>query len=723
MKRIFICVIVLLLAAINVQAQKIDERLTSLLPSSNNLLRAKGGAGSMRIDTVAVKRKINVRFNNDGTVKSFSTFAMLKEGVVCPTEQLQKLGVEIREEIGRMLILNVPAESLLDLGGIDEIESVGADEKNQIMNDKGREKSKVSEVATPELAFSNDLPQAYTGKGVLVGVVDEGIDFSHAAFRNADGSTRVKMAMMKAEDEINIFTEAEDIGTLESDLDNSSHGTHVAGIAAGSIIEGLDLQGMAPEADLMLCGLGENYYDSDMVYAIKKMMDFADEQGKPCVINISLGHMTDFLDGEGSEILQSLKEYYKTEDNRKGRIIVFASGNAGVNQSAIYTTLPAADSEGYNLKTVLGESTVAKYDGVTVKCYDTIEDIFYNIDGSELDVDVYVVDVNNGNRYTLEEKPLYTSSDEEVTELPMIKDKFYRNGKYRVKLELNDRLIFHEPNLRLAFHVKSTEGKTFRAIDERQFSNRGFLSCGWDDYVEGQGNGAFNVHISGDEVIGVGAYFSKGTYTNIEGNIYGYDEDSPVDRIVRYSSWGTDDNGINRPDVIAPGALICSAYNNYDRNKFDKDGNPKKWLIQLTNAAELFGRNHYYGVDEGTSMAAPNVAGIIALWLQANPYMTYDDVRAVIKETSYNDEYTTNPELIPSGNTIQAGVGKIDALKGLQVITSSSDINTVGADGHREATPATMYDADDNCYNAFGQRVDRKMKGLVMYKGKIFLNR
>ena len=86
-------------------------------------------------------------------------------------------------------------------------------------------------------------------------------------------------------------------------------------------------------------------------------------------------------------------------------------------------------------------------------------------------------------------------------------------------------------------------------------------------------------------------------------------------------------------------------------------------------------------------------------------------------------EFTTDPKLIPSKNTIQAGDGKIDALKGLQAITSITDINTVGADSRREATPATMYDADDNCYNSLGQRVSKNTKRLVFYKGKKYVNR
>ena len=87
-----------------------------------------------------------------------------------------------------VLLLNIPAQSLEAVGKLDEIESVNADGANRLTNSNARVKSKVSEVATREKAAAHNLPQAYTGKGVVVGIIDQGIDFNHAAFRNADGT-------------------------------------------------------------------------------------------------------------------------------------------------------------------------------------------------------------------------------------------------------------------------------------------------------------------------------------------------------------------------------------------------------------------------------------------------------------------------------------------------------------------------------------------------------
>lgn len=714
-----------LLFAGNIQAQKIDERLTDLLPSANRLTTTRSSYASQEeFDTAAVKKHINVSFNSNGTVKSFSAIAMLKQGAQCPTSLLQQLGIKIRTTIGRMLILNIPAESLTALETIDEIESVSADQMNQTMNNNARQKSKVTEVATPEKAQQNNLPQAYTGKGVLVGLVDTGIDFNHAAFRNPDGSTRIKLAMKIVKDSLIEYTTPEKIAALTSDITNESHGTHNAGIAAGSFIEGLNRQGVAPEADLMLCGLGEYLYESMMIMAITRMFDYAKKQGMPCVINTSIGSVANFHDEVTSDVIRGLREYYQTEEDKKGKICVFSAGNSGDAHAAIYTVLPEADSDGYNLKTVLGESIKRYWGGEQCNSYTNIYNFFYNLDGSELDVELKVIDVTTGQIYTLDEKPLYSTSDYEV-KVNKIKNVSINNNKHYVRYYRSGTCLFHEPNLKLAFFVESEKGKTFRAIDQRETYTSGFYSGYLEGYTEGQDNGAVSIHICGDEVIGVGYYHSATSYTDINGMTQSIWDDSHLDKIHAYSSWGIDDNGVNRPDVIAPGSIVCSAYNIYDDTYFDKEGKhiPGSTTADLSDYVDLYGRNHYYGAIEGSSMASPHVAGIIALWLQANPDLTYDDVRSLIRETSYNDEYTTNPDLIPSRNVIQAGAGKIDALAGLEKLTNTSGIKTVDADSPRKATPATMYRLNGNCYNVLGQRVSKNTKGIIIYKGKLYVNR
>lgn len=734
MKKILHIAAALLFVAVSIQAQKIDARLTRLLPSENQQMSLDGAPRAQSIDTAAVKKHINVSFNEDGTVKSFSSITMLKEGADCPTAKLEALGVGIKLQIGRMLLLNIPAQSLEAVGKLDEIESVNADGANRLTNNNARVKSNVSEVATQEKAAAHNLPQAYTGKGVVVGIIDQGIDFNHAAFRNADGTSRVKVGIVyDGEDPVAEATTADAIAALTTDNRGESHGTHVAGTAAGSIVKGLDgtaidKQGVAPEADLVLCGLGENgLYDESIITCIMAIFEYAKEQNKPCVINVSIGSVTQFHDGE-SNILLAIREYYKKYGS-KGRLCVFCSSNSANRQCAILTTLPAAGTDGYNLRTILGESETVVYNGQTVNKYDGLTNFFYNTDGSEIDVDAKVVDVKTGTVYTLEQKPLYSVTNPNTTITSLVSSKtktiYPVNNKHYVQYNKDGKYCFHEPNLRLAYFVKGDEGKTFRAMEAREDDPAGFYSYGLSGYTSGVDNGAFSAHICGEEVIGVGAYVSAAGWLSIDGTEQSYMGTWNTENgICAFSSWGTDDNGGNHPDVLAPGSPILSSYNIYDKSFFDADQKVlEEQIPYITDITDIHGRNSFYGVMQGTSMSTPHVTGIIALWLQANPELSYADVRELIKETSYNDEFTTNVEKIPSHDIRQAGAGKIDALKGLQKIKGVTGIQMVSADGERQATPATMYSVDDNCYNTLGQRVSKNAKGLVIYKGKVYLNR
>ena len=117
------------------------------------------------------------------------------------------------------------------------------------------------------------LPQAYTGKGVIVGIIDGGFDFTHPIFKDKDGNLRIKGVYEPGNyefggDSVRIgewtltgsaYSKTEDIlDTLKVKDTNGSHGTHCISIAAGSIsdVKGLTKQplgGIAPEADILIC--------------------------------------------------------------------------------------------------------------------------------------------------------------------------------------------------------------------------------------------------------------------------------------------------------------------------------------------------------------------------------------------------------------------------------------------------------------------------------------
>ncbi len=163
-----------------------------------------------------------------------------------------------------------------------------------------------------------------TGKGVLIGFVDSGIDLSHPEFLGEDGNSRVVAFWDMTQEGTPpegflhgaAYTGEEIAAGLVSPAGGSGHGTAVAAVAAGR-------SGVAPEASIAAVKLA-SARTTDIMRAVKYLMDQAEEKGMPCVVNISYG--TNF----GSHQGQSLFEAYIDQAAQRGRsAVVCAAGNEG----------------------------------------------------------------------------------------------------------------------------------------------------------------------------------------------------------------------------------------------------------------------------------------------------------------------------------------------------------------------------------------------------------
>lgn len=144
-----------------------------------------------------------------------------------------------------------------------------------------------------------------------------------------------------------------------------------------------------------------------------------------------------------------------------------------------------------------------------------------------------------------------------------------------------------------------------------------------------------------------------------------------------FSSMGPTFDGRIKPDVMAPGANILSAYSSYWLEKMEKteDAVAKKGaLYPITDITTVDGRRYPWGSKSGTSMSTPVVAGAIALWLQANPQLTSDDCKAIFAKTC------RQPEDSLSYPNIEYGYGEIDVYAGLLEVlhlpTAIKDLST-----------------------------------------------
>ena len=737
MKKTLLIWSLLLLMACGAFAQKIDARLTGLVEQSAQ----RRAQGRSTIDTAAVKKHIFVNFHADGTLAWMSAIALLNEGAECPTGQLQQMGIEVRHILGRMVTLRIPADKLHLLEQVEEFSYVAADEIKGRMNDAARKATGVDEVNTTAAAQAQQLPKAYTGKGVVVGIIDGGIDFNHAAFRDAEGNTRIVKAIYydKATMSLKEVTDADEIKKLTSD-DIDSHGTHTSAIVGGTDL-GNGQQGMAPEADLILCGLASNSSGDNINTCIEAIFKYAENKNMPAVVNISLGNVLGLHDG--SDVTARAIEELTAKGTAKGRAVVVSAGNDAANSQSLIHTFASTSEE---LKTVLGTKTFPSNEEPNrPTLYDT-NYYLYATDYQDFTAELKLVDLTTGKfipwgnhvgdiddyavpaeKLELQKQKGKNFHNEETT--------FYSFGLNGYKLD--------DSNYRIVLVVKPGHaGQTINLLcdgtaNEDPCFDAPYWGPGYADfsklgYTKGNGDLTFCTVASNPYVISVGSYITKNAWTNYLNQTDSYSESivtgkkQVIGEISDTSSYGVSENGVKCPVVLAPGQGLVSAASNYDTEHFLKSEpgvtGPDSYVGNLYPSVPKFSRENWYLFTQGTSMSAPVVTGIIALWMQANPELTANEIINIIKETSDNDSWTTNVENIPSHNKVQAGYGKINCLKGLKHITGATAIEAISADGHRQATPASMHNVDAPIYNMKGQQVDKSYRGLVIYKRRIYLN-
>ena len=150
-----------------------------------------------------------------------------------------------------------------------------------------------------------------TGEGILVGFLDTGIDYTHNAFKDDEGNTRIEYiydlenGVVYDKNKINEALKSEDPFSIVPEIDLSGHGTHVAGIACagGNIRAALSTQ---------------------LMRGLKFLMDKSNEINKPLVVNISLS--TNDGSHNGSSLLE---KYIQTFTQLQKAVIVVAAGNEG----------------------------------------------------------------------------------------------------------------------------------------------------------------------------------------------------------------------------------------------------------------------------------------------------------------------------------------------------------------------------------------------------------
>ena len=208
-------------------------------------------------------------------------------------------------------------------------------------------------------------------------------------------------------------------------------------------------------------------------------------------------------------------------------------------------------------------------------------------------------------------------------------------------------------DVQLGIHESVTLDLTGAASDIQLFVSSGYIYPDWGKSAVERNH---NIHSPGSApaVICVGANTHRRGFINQYGDyitqVVDYQGKGDGARAI-YSSTGPTFDGRIKPDVLAPGTNVMASYSSWV-------GDPPTTLTRFT---EFNGRVYPWGANSGTSMSTPIVAGAVALWLQANPRLTPDDVRGVFSRTcrqvgaAEGADYPNN----------EAGYGEIDVYRGL----------------------------------------------------------
>lgn len=542
-----------------------------------------------------------------------------------------------------------------------------------------------------------NLPQEFTGEGVIIGVTDWGFDYTHPVFYDTN---MVHYRVLRAWDQFKTSgpaPEGFDYGTeyvgaealLNAMCDTSNvynyayHGTHCAGIAGGGGA-GTIYRGVAVDAEFLFVSV--SLTDQQVIDAWRWMYDVSQQEGKRLVISMSWGlYYLDYMDGTGplADEMQRL--------NDLGVVFVTSAGNNGDENDHLMHIFTPQDT----MRTFFSFPSSSIGSRITMmnsadnpfsfslfamdNSYNIIAETPFHATSDGGFVDSYLVVGNDTIHYWFD-----AEATNDYNYRPGVQLRVARNNSYKLGLAVAaDGGEFHAWNM---------------ALIETDYGNWGgaFMRPGQHlDWIQGDALYGISTPANIDCSIAVAAHAPR--YTAPSGNVVG-------GAIASFSSSGPGFHSVNKPDISAPGKSIVSAISSYTNT----------FTGSYTKTVEFNGRAYKFASLSGTSMAGPFVAGVAALVLQVNPYLSAAQVKDILLQTAYNDIYTEQ------GGTLRFGSGKVNAY---QAVLSA--LTTVGIDDYviNKESLFTVYPnpATNQCFVTANTESDQSLCQLYDLTGRIVL--
>jgi minor extracellular serine protease Vpr len=591
----------------------------------------------------------------------------------------EALGVKIGTKAGNIWTVQIPIENVKAFTQLNTIEYIELDEPISLNLD-----SVVRTTRTDSVHAGINLVMPFTGKDVVVGVVDIGFDYTHPTLYDSLGNTyRVKRVWEQRKSGTpptaygygNEIIDSLSMFAAQTDNSTNTHGMHVVGITSGSgrnsnATSNHKFQGMAFESDIVFVGITpdstewKNTGVSSIVDGINYVYQYAATVGKPAVVNLSWGPPLGPKDGTSlfSQAVDAL--------TGAGKIFVCSAGNNGDVNLHINKTFTVTDT---TVSTFVGFASYLNTKNTWVDIWGQSGQSFcakvslYN--GVETATTGFVCLDNQLHRYYL----IGANNDTCYVDIVTASSEF--NGKPRIYLSLGSRV---KDSICLTVQGSNGTINIWNGYVRESSGYYGELTTNGRSWATaGDNNQTTSDFVATHSAISVGAYSSRINFKNISNSNQSYSSYTSIRKLVPFSSHGpTADNRIV-PDITAPGLAVISSVNSFNADY--KPGGADYSSVISRGYDSLNSKYYYYAQMSGTSMSSPAASGIVALMLQANPKLSPAEVKIILAKTAITDTFTGT---LPAQGTNLWGHGKINAYAAvMEAYTYPANLNTVKEKG------------------------------------------